>query len=409
MEFRQMRSSRFEEFLHAWFPSMAEHTNPAVFFTRYNEFLSLMPTGKRVVLEDKILLAAALHAYGIRTPTTLVSINRGRFFSPGAGEISQAEVARLLEGKEAFIKSATGWGGVGAFRLHADGSIHKADGSKTGRRLPKLLTKIKGMDYLIQEMIQQDDRFSAVANSSINTVRCVTFRDRLGDIHIAASTWRMGDGRSVIDNGTSGGIVCGIDPATGRILGPGRTLAGASHEKHPLSGFEFEGAEVPDIQVIFETAKAAHRALGTGASVGWDVAMTPDGPMIIEGNDPWGARGHVLVDADFARRTWDLFMTDRKVAGSGFPAEKRRGRRLGVISATLSIHGKVQGVGYRNWVSGYAEQCGVTAAPTNMDDGTVSCELKGQRWRVEFVTLACHRGPSAAVVEKIDVQSVRRL
>lgn len=404
-----MHSPRFEEFLQTWFPSMAEHTNPAVFFTRYNEFLSLTPTGKRVVLGDKILLAAALQSFGLRTPTTLLSISRGRFFSPSRGELDQGEVLQLLEGKEAFIKSATGWGGMGAFRLHADGSLDKADGSKMRRRLPKVLTKIKGMDYLIQEVLQQDDRFSAVASSSINTVRCVTFRDGAGDIQIAASTWRMGDGQSVIDNGTSGGIVCGVDPKTGRILGPGRTLAGASHERHPRSGFEFEGKEVPEIKLIFETAKAAHQALDTSASIGWDIAMTPEGPVIIEGNDPWGARGHLLVDPDFAPRTWGMFMADKKANGSGFPKGKRRARRLDMIQATLSIHGKVQGVGYRNWISGYAERCGVSAAPTNLDDGTVLCHLKGQRWRVEFVTFACHRGPIGSAVEKIDVQNVRLL
>ena len=80
-----------------------------------------------------------------------------------------------------------------------------------------------------------------------------------------------------------------------------------------------------------------------------------------------------------------------------------------MIRATLSIRGKVQGVGYRRWVVRHAAERGLEANPKNLDDGTVRCRLTGQRWRVEFATLACHRGPAAAKVERIDVQEVRRV
>lgn len=395
------------EFLKAWFPSLADHKDPAAFFHTYNEFLSAAAAGGQSVLSDKLLLAAALQNAGVHAPATILIIRNGRFISPSDGELSQAEAFRLLDGRGAFIKSRTGWGGAGAFRLHADGTIRKTDGSKMRQGLPELLTRIGRMDYVVQEVLRQDDRFSAVARASVNTVRCVTFRDRSGKIQIAAATWRMGDGRAVVDNGSSGGIVCGIDPATGRIMGPGRTLAGDSHETHPSSGFRFEGAGVPGIDAIFETAKAAHRAFGSLASVGWDVAMTPDGPLIIEGNDPWGARGHVLVDDDFERRAWELFMADRKVAGSGFPQERRPARKFQMIRVTLSIRGKVQKVGYRGWVSELAQDRGVRADADNLDDGSVRCKLTGQRWRVEFLTLACHHGPAAAAVDAIDVPQVR--
>jgi len=35
--------------------------------------------------------------------------------------------------------------------------------------------------------------------------------------------------------------------------------------------------------------------------------------------------------------------------------------------------------------------------------------LTGQRWRIEFVTLACRHGPAAAEVERVDVEKVKRL
>lgn len=404
-----MHNSQHDDFLQAWFPSLAGSSNPAAFFHAYNDFLGLSPVEKRVVLGDKLLLAAALSIHGITTPTTLLVISAGRFVSPLKGEISEEAARDLLRGKDAFIKSSTGWGGFGAFRLHANGDVYSADGSKMRRGLPRLFQKIRGAHYLVQEVIQQDPRYTAVAPASVNTIRCVTFRDRSGEIHVAAASWRMGDGKSVVDNSSSGGIVCGIDPATGTIIGRGRDLSGKTYTAHPATGFVFEGADVPDAAKMFETAKAAHRGLGTAVSVGWDVVMTIDGPMILEGNDPWGALGHALVDRQFLDRAWGIILADHKVAGTGFPSQDGRIRRNDLVRATLSIRGKVQGVGYRKWVSRYAAERGVDARPENLSDGTVRCQLVGQRWRVEFVTLACHRGPGPSRVEKIEVQNVRRL
>lgn len=396
-------------FLETWFPSIAGSKDAAAFFHAYNEFLCTTPAGKRSVLDDKLLLSGALTVSGVRTPAIILAIIGGRFVSPTQGEVSEDTAAQLLKGKDAFIKTRTGWGGEGAFRLHADGSIHAANGSKIGKSLPGLLRKIKRSDYLIQERVRQDERYAEVAPASVNTVRCITFRSQSGDIRIASVTWRMGDGKSVVDNASGGGMFCGVDPETGRILGSATDFSGTMHEAHPSSGFTFKDAEVPDIGTIYEAVKAAHRALDTSMTIGWDVAMTPEGPSILEGNGQWGVVGYDQIDPDFKHRLWQAFMADRSFAGAGFPSDDRRVRRTDMIRATLSIRGKVQGVGYRKWVSRYSAERGVEARPENLEDGTVRCQLIGQRWRVEFVTLACHRGPAAAEVERIDVQDVRRV
>ena len=46
-------------------------------------------------------------------------------------------------------------------------------------------------------------------------------------------------------------------------------------------------------------------------SIGWDVAISPDGPIIIEGND-WEGRIPMVLEPDFRRRF--LQMYDRPVA-----------------------------------------------------------------------------------------------
>jgi len=148
-----------------------------------------------------------------------------------------------------------------------------------------------------------------------------------------------------VENASGGGQSCGIDPETGRVLGPARNLEGESFEAHPASGVRFAGAEAPDIQAVCETARPAHRVLDTSMSIGWDVAMTPKGPSIIEGNGHWMPELHRMADGGFEHRLWQAFMADRKVAGAGFHRKGRRIRRGDMIRAALSIRGKVQGVG----------------------------------------------------------------
>lgn len=397
-------------FLKTWFPSIAASIQPARFFWAYNEFLCTTPAAKRAVLDDKLLFSGLLTAGGLPTPRTLLAIVGGRFVS-GTGEaLDEAEAVRRLEGRAAFAKTRTGWGGQGSYRIGVDGAIHATDGTRVAKSLRVLLRRIRGSDYLVQELVRQDDRYAQAAPASVNTVRCITF-PATGDegIRVALAFWRVGNGKTVVDNISSGGLICTVDPASGRITSPAADKTRTLHETHPVTGFRFQGAEVPGFDAVLRTVRAAHRTLDSGMSVAWDVAMTPGGPVILEGNGHWGISLEDLINPGFEGKLWGAFMAGRRVAGAGFPAEDRPVSETEMIRATLSIRGKVQGVGYRRWVARHAAERGVQAEPKNLGDGTVRCRLSGQRWRVEFVTLACHRGPPAASVEAIDVREVRRL
>lgn len=59
--------------------------------------------------------------------------------------------------------------------------------------------------------------------------------------------------------------------------------------EHPNTGIRFTGLQIPFWDETFEICVKAAR-LGTFCrSVAWDVAITPDGPLLIEGNDDHSA------------------------------------------------------------------------------------------------------------------------
>jgi acylphosphatase len=67
----------------------------------------------------------------------------------------------------------------------------------------------------------------------------------------------------------------------------------------------------------------------------------------------------------------------------------------------LRISGRVQGVGYREWLIDEATRAGLSGWVRNRSDGTVEALLAGEEAAVGNVLLACRLGPTAARVDSI--------
>jgi len=73
-------------------------------------------------------------------------------------------------------------------------------------------------------------------------------------------------------------------------------------------------------------------------------------------------------------------------------------------SVILTIHGHVQGVGFRYFVLQKAEIYGISGFVKNKLNGNVYVEAEGEPEQLELFINACKQGPSHAWVEKVDVQ-----
>lgn len=68
----------------------------------------------------------------------------------------------------------------------------------------------------------------------------------------------------------------------------------------------------------------------------------------------------------------------------------------------VMIRGRVQGVGYRDWLAGLAVSQGVSGWVRNRSDGAVEALLAGEEPAVREVLNACRRGPPLARVEEVE-------
>jgi acylphosphatase len=74
-----------------------------------------------------------------------------------------------------------------------------------------------------------------------------------------------------------------------------------------------------------------------------------------------------------------------------------------VIRRRLLIHGRVQGVFFRDTLRRLAEQEGVAGWARNTWEGTVEAVLEGEEPAVDRLVAFAHDGPEGAQVERVEV------
>ena len=68
----------------------------------------------------------------------------------------------------------------------------------------------------------------------------------------------------------------------------------------------------------------------------------------------------------------------------------------------LRIEGRVQGVGYRDWLLREANRLGLHGWVRNRPDGSVQALVDGEEGAVRTLLTACRRGPLMARVDRIE-------
>lgn len=136
---------------------------------------------------------------------------------------------------------------------------------------------------VLEECIVQGEEMARFNPSSINTVRCVTMSTRHGVI-TPYCCLRVGRSGSFVDNASSGGLLAIIDPKTGIVSSDGFDRNNDIQETHPDTGVRFKGFQLPEWQEMLATVREMMQVLPSVKYVGWDMAHTDRGWVMIEGN-----------------------------------------------------------------------------------------------------------------------------
>ncbi len=173
--------------------------------------------------------------------------------------------------------------------------VEKVDPGEEGGILA-LYNRLKtGGQTLIEEVLEQHVAIDALYSGAVNTVRLVTMTDDNGAPHLLYGAMRLGRSGSVIDNFHSGGLIVPIDLKKGTLTGVAATQAGEAFENHPDSGIKFDGYFLPYWKEVLTLTAKATQKVPSIRLVGWDLAITPKGPVLVAGTPTPGHDIYQLV------------------------------------------------------------------------------------------------------------------
>ena len=161
---------------------------------------------------------------------------------------------------------------------------------------------------IVEELIEQGEALAKLHPESVNTVRAVTCLNSSNEPEIQWCFLRMGMGKSYTDNASGGGLQAMIDPDTGIICSTGRDWKGDVHMTHPDTGVQLMGFKLPEWEKAMELLKKVSNVIPELRLVGWDLAYSKNGWILIEGN----ARPQ-CVSAQISNYNGKLYLMDNMI------------------------------------------------------------------------------------------------
>ncbi len=226
----------------------------------YRKLLAyLNPIEYRIVMDDKIICNKIFRDY----------IKR-KYIDLRVTDIYNFEKF-LKNKKHVFAKLVDGFGGEGVKKI-------EVSEIKNINKLYKTL--IKNRQYLVEEEIIQHDELSKINKFAVNNIRIVTIL-KDNNVNILERILRINDGKT--DTISSHDI-------QGRLDEDGNLISRMVDDdlnvflSHPVTNYKFDKVKVPFMKESIDLCKKAALEVPNIRFIGFDIAITKDGPEIIEVN-----------------------------------------------------------------------------------------------------------------------------
>jgi hypothetical protein len=141
--------------------------------------------------------------------------------------------------------------------------------------------------YLIEERIHPHPELEALVGPTLCCVRVVTFIGLNGIPQILGAVHKLQPEPLGVDHLSFGAIGSWVDLESG-ALGPGRSRHHFGYTSViPGTKKDFVGFKLPHWPQVKEVALRAASVLPWARAIGWDIAISDRGPVLIEGNAEW--------------------------------------------------------------------------------------------------------------------------
>ncbi len=268
------------------------------------------PLAWECLSEDKSVFYPYCSAVGLPVPALYAVFDISSGWSSNGKPVSNRKDWERFFGddlpNEFVVKPAEGvYGrGVNVYRRTASGFV---DAFGVDRTASTLYDALRGdgqyRRFVIQERLNNHadlERLSGTA--ALQATRLVTWVPMDGEVEIYLTFQKIITGNNVTDNfdfGRTGNLKANINVEDGTL---GAALGGAPDEfgfkifpTHPKTGITISGFQLPFWQDARQLVSRAARLFWPLRTMGWDVALTPHGPVLVEGNMWWDPSNDLVI------------------------------------------------------------------------------------------------------------------
>ncbi|MDX1590162.1 MAG: sugar-transfer associated ATP-grasp domain-containing protein [Oleiphilaceae bacterium] len=263
----------------------------------------LNPSSLECLTEDKAVFQTLMEAYRLPVLPTVAVFFRGSQGHTVNGDFPTSSqqwltALRRCLPAEFVLKPATGalGAGVRVYRREGDELTCQASGQR--RTLPELINTLSRdrffSCYLFQERLLNHPAIQALSDSTaLQTVRVVTLLKPGNQVEVLLARLRLVTGKTVTDNfraGDLGSMLAQIEIRTGRVFEAVQRSPMGHYQcihQHPATGATLPGFQMPFWPELVKLATAGAKVLSPVRVVGWDIACTASGPVMVEANCRW--------------------------------------------------------------------------------------------------------------------------
>jgi hypothetical protein len=232
-------------------------------------------------MNDKVLFAALCEASGIQHPRTLAKVENG---------VVDWLSARDSIAFDLFCKRRKGMGARGTLAYRHLGNGKFADERDQVLDLSDIEIQLrsKKQPMLVQRRLRNHPELADLAKDSLLAVRVITCLNEQDEPEVCLAMMRIltvlePDWQHLPD----GEYAAPINLVTGELgvlAGDNMKTSPFRSDVHPANGAQIAGRLMPQWDAITKLACLTHKAVPHRLMLGWDIAITPEGPVMLEGN-----------------------------------------------------------------------------------------------------------------------------
>ena len=263
----------------------------------------LNPRQLEQLTEDKVVFYRLCERMALPTPALHAVVYRDEpgwtrdGSRPQTGDEWAAALERVLP-DEFVVKPSRGHFGLGvrAYELRDGAAVDPGGAAPLPVLVERLREHPRYRSWVFQERLRSHPLLESLSGSrTLQTVRVITLLGAESRARILHAELKVVMGGALVDNihdGATGNGVCTVALDTGRldtVVAPHPDGTGPMRvEAHPCTGVVFADQVLPFWPAAVNLVERAAEAFAPIRTLGWDVALTADGPVIVETNMWWG-------------------------------------------------------------------------------------------------------------------------